>query len=855
MTATSAQIAAEREAIERCETEPIHDIGTIQPGGCVVVCTRDGERITRASENIEKFIGRAVMDLLDRPISELFSRETVHSLRNISGHSTIQTQREYVGIVEVDGVRLDAAAFATADELIVELQHRTETGKPAESELDRVLRFTNRARGLTDIDQLLPAVTEELHRFLGYDRVKTYRFLPNGSGEVVAESRSAGLPSFLGLRFPDVDVPQSARHLYTTTPIRLLGSVGAEQSPIINARPDAEPLDLSLGLFRGLVDVHRSYLANMGVEATMSIPIVVHGRLWGLFALHHREERWPDARQTMSAEFLGRVISMQIQAIEDGTHARQIENCAAVASSLFVPEDSPLGVSAYWAGVRDALQRLVPSDGVALVGQSRIERHGHCPPDAVIHQLVVATAAQSNPSDRLRDPVVVDSVAELLSIPVENVADGDGPSICGALLLPDPVPAHQALVFFRDEAASIVRWAGNPTKDLVEDQDGLRLTPRASFAEYLESVDGRSDEWTTTDLAVVRALGEALDRRYPVAEAQSIQRARLGLVVRELDHRVRNILALVQSLVDQTRPQATSVNDYVLSLERRIQALADAHRVLTEFDWHDVSLERLLRQTLAGHQEEGSERIRVSGPAVTVPANKASLLSLVFHELASNATKYGALSSDAGVVDLTWQAGPEGLAIEWVESGGPPVAEPTRVGFGSSIIENALPYEFGGTSEIRFEPTGVRASIEVPDATDVEPVDLAAVASSDSTPSHLVLVVEDDYLVSRSMADALADFGVTNVETAATIDTALDAVARTSFDFAILDANLRGDFSGPVADALEAQEVPYLFVSGYGDKDQTLAAYSSLGIVAKPLRHDQLRDYLDRAGLSGTQGA
>ena len=185
------------------------------------------------------------------------------------------------------------------------------------------------------------------------------------------------------------------------------------------------------------------------------------------------------------------------------------------------------------------------------------------------------------------------------------------------------------------------------------------------------------------------------------------------LMTRELLHRVKNSVAVIQSLVRLTAPRARSLDEFVASLSGRLSAMAAAHDLLSEMHWRGADLGELLAKQLAHYLGGEEKRLRMSGPKVRLPQQFAVPLALALHELGTNAAKHGSLSSPTGQVDITWTytRGPrDKLAILWRESGGPPVERPTSTGFGSTLIERGLP---GARVDRRYEPDGLVCTIEI----------------------------------------------------------------------------------------------------------------------------------------------
>jgi two-component sensor histidine kinase len=192
---------------------------------------------------------------------------------------------------------------------------------------------------------------------------------------------------------------------------------------------------------------------------------------------------------------------------------------------------------------------------------------------------------------------------------------------------------------------------------------------------------------------------------------------RQRLLLDELNHRVKNTLASVQSIAMQTLRHAENPAAFNEALIERIYALARAHELLTEASWSGASLTDVIERTLQVHLGEGDRRqVSLSGPPVRLGPNAAVTINMVFHELATNASKYGALSTPEGRIDVVWStvAGGEAIVIDWRESGGPQVEPPSRRGFGSRLIERGLTREMGGEARMDFSPQGLSCHIRLP---------------------------------------------------------------------------------------------------------------------------------------------
>jgi PAS domain S-box-containing protein len=237
---------------------------------------------------------------------------------------------------------------------------------------------------------------------------------------------------------------------------------------------------------------------------------------------------------------------------------------------------------------------------------------------------------------------------------------------------------------------------------VAERPDGTRI-PFIPYPTPLHDADGKL-------IGAINMLVDITERK----QAESRQR----LLIDELNHRVKNTLSTVQSLAGQTARHADDLEDFSHRFEARLLALSRAHDLLTRRHWEGVSLETLAREVLTAMAGNATRQVGFEGPEVDLDARTALNVTMVLNELATNAMKYGALSSEAGMLSLTWRLEEGGdlqpkLILEWHERGGPPVVPPTRRGTGSRLMERCIERDLGGELELAFEPSGVVCHISI----------------------------------------------------------------------------------------------------------------------------------------------
>jgi two-component sensor histidine kinase/DNA-binding response OmpR family regulator len=321
---------------------------------------------------------------------------------------------------------------------------------------------------------------------------------------------------------------------------------------------------------------------------------------------------------------------------------------------------------------------------------------------------------------------------------------------------------------------------------------------------------------------------------------------RQDLLAREVDHRARNALAVVQSIVRLTR--ANRIEDYVAAVEGRIKALARAHALLSDARWHSADLGALVAEELAPYRAGEADKVQVTGPNVALPPYLAQGLALALHELATNAAKHGALSSLLGKLSLSWQLRPDLLVMRWIETGGPRVEPPSARSFGLKVIRTSIENQLSGKAIFEWVPQGMQCTLAIPlsahSGTREVKAANAAPASDDgrpagSPPGWRVLLVEDEALVGMMIQECLSESGHSVIGPISRAADALQAAKEVEYDAAILDINLGDGMAYPVADILAARGVPFVFVTGY-EADTIDERFSQVPILQKPIERQML---------------
>jgi PAS domain S-box-containing protein len=335
-----------------------------------------------------------------------------------------------------------------------------------------------------------------------------------------------------------------------------------------------------------------------------------------------------------------------------------------------------------------------------------------------------------------------------------------------------------------------------------------------------------------------------------IAERKVNEEARL-LLAREVDHRAKNVLAVVQALVSLT--QAASKEEFIAAVRGRVSALGRAHSLLAENRWEGGDIRQIVVDETAAYHKPG--QIQITGPALVLGPHAVQPLSLLIHEMATNAVKYGALSVAEGRVEVEWRILPDqALELRWSEHGGPTVAEPESRGFGSTLVREVATRQLAGSVDIAWPIGGVRLVATLPSSVyrSEHHAPPAVKAGEPKAPASgmtgRLLVVEDEALIAMELCKDLGQLGWEIVGPASTIEEALELIDGSPLpDAAVLDVNLCGRAVYPVAERLQALGVPFVFCTGYQRLDDHRGFFSS-PIVRKPVNIGVLDQELRRLG-------
>ena len=832
--------------LTNCDREPIHLLGNIQSFGCFIAMRADW-LVAFCSENVEAYLGKSVDEVIGEPLKTWFDCTTVHHIRSAlqSAMITGRNERLFDEKVISTGMPVDISVHHNGQYIIVEFEEIKAERAKDEQFVRSLLTQFYRAK---DSNDLIEQVTQQLQLITGYDRVMMYRFLSDGSGEVVAESKNFQLEPFVGLRYPASDIPKQARALYVKNLLRVIADVDDEVVPILPKVPSLDrQIDLSFSTLRAVSPIHIEYLKNMGVQASMSVSIIVKGKLWGLFACHHYKPKVPSYFQRTELELFAEVFALELSSKLmaenelERDRVRHVHN--RIMSTMSTSESLVDSVAAQFRVIRD----LVSCHGIAVIVDGEVRSEGLCLNSDMLKKLSRCLNALA-PSE----VAAIDTLADFLPGYVT-----EDHNVAGVLAVPVSKSPRDYLLFFREPQTRTVNWAGNPEKPVSLGPNGSRLLPRTSFEIWQQTHTDSCAQWqeqVITDAESLRVtLLEVMIRHVQEREAIRQQASRKHeILISELNHRVRNILNLVNAIVVQTEQSGRSLGDFVEVLTGRLVALASAHDQLTASEWSEVSFRKLLETEIQAYINLDNN-IELDGEDVLISPYAATPLVLVIHEMFTNAAKYGALSAsgEKGCVRISWSLNRgSDLVITWCESGGPPVSPPAHESFGMTMIRSVIPHELEGDVDINFHPAGVSATLMIPNrylVVNTQSVDeqLNNQPSEDNqTLSSLpesALVVEDSLVIALDMQKKLKSIGIPNVCVSGSTDAARRIVAGRQIGLAVMDIHLGKETSFELIRELLQQHVPLMIVSGYGEDIVIPDDLVSVPVLTKPIADQDLK--------------
>ncbi len=652
--------------LTNCDREPIHIPGAIQPYGFLLCLDPATLAVVHVSANTDALIGIAAPTLLAADgLARLLTEAQIAKIREMA--PILGTTPYLLGLPleQVPGQPSYKLILHRFDEL---LWIEFEPIAPSMSGL-LDLAFLNEAMsGLLNAPTMLAFsqyAADLVWNITGFDRVSVYRFAPDESGEVVAEARRPDLSTWLGLHYPATDIPQQARAMYLRNWLRFIADVNYQPAPLLPVETPGvgRPPDMTHASLRSVSPIHLEYLRNMGVKASMSISLVLEGRLWGMILCHHYTPRLVGYELRDLCQFIGKTFSALLRTKEqhdDADYQLRIRSTQARLLELVNLHDS----------LTEALHRQHPTlllevlacGGAATCFNGLVTTVGSTPTETQIRELV-GWLEENTSADEI---FVTDSYAALNPTAAEALRE----TASGILALPVNRESGEYVLWFRPEKALTVTWVGKHEKVVRQTDGGLFLSPRQSFETWKEAVERTAEPWKDIEQTVAteirRHLVEMRAREFNTMQEHAASLSRLNtelgrsneeldafayVASHDLKEPLRGIhnyaLFLLEDYGELLDDEGVSKLKTLVRLSHRMEGLIEALLQLSRVGRQDLQVQEIdLQQVLEEVLDTLHPRLTETHATVTIPVPLPVVrgdwvrLREVFQNLITNAMRY-----------------------------------------------------------------------------------------------------------------------------------------------------------------------------------------------------------------------
>lgn len=883
------------KAEANCAEEKIHLPEKIQAHGYLLSMNSDCTRFLRASVNIDEIISFSAQSVLDIKPRELFGdaslSEIVSNVLDVNKSGALKNIS-----CCLEGGFFDVNAFYSGDELVLELELLKNKDKNEEVDaLFSIERFCSSLLLCNDESELINVFSKHIRHVTKFDRVKIYEFDESWNGKVVGESRVEGVTSYLGLNFPASDIPPQARALYEKNMFRLIANVNYTPVPIISAGFAGEaPLDLTYSNLRSVSPVHIRYLQNMEVGASMSISIMLNGKLWGLVACHNMQKRRISSRVRSLCGIMTHVFSAKLTAVQDEVTKQYERKLARFVQRLNLFSEGTPSRSVL-ARSEEAIMSLMGADGVVTVRGKERTSFGSVPAENDLEQLCRWYAG--TPFKKVHATTDINALMSASGLPSGMTG--------GVLIAPIGLSSSQFVAWFRKPQVQQVIWAGQPQKSVEVSDIGTILTPRNSFKKWTSEVKHKSKTWELSAIAAAKYIVSAmLDRNRHVAEEQVKKKSDyISQVSHELRTPLSAMIAIIQTLMqeqnlsDSVRSRVTTLDvssQVLMSLINDILDLDKMEYGATKLDFIEFTIEELLEEVrsvmcIQAENKGLSLNVNYGKDADRAIFTDFGKIRQVVFNLTSNAIKY----TETGFVNIsssleTTKNGPKShqLKIEVSDTGAGISEDETKIifdkyaqakpsgvnrvgssGLGLAICKSFSDFLGGSIEVVSKEGVGSRFCFSVPVSlpekipetkdqhAGIHAIRPQEVSSHDSSrfANKRVLVAEDyeGNIVAISHLLKLYGFDVTIVNNGSE---SLSVIKQQCFDVVLMDVRM------PKMDGIEAtkkirrylksknkKHLPIIGMTANamkGDKDECLNAGMD-DYISKPLRLAELMEKIE----------
>jgi two-component system, chemotaxis family, sensor kinase Cph1 len=652
-------INLEAKELEQLKQPIISLLTQVQPHGLIFVLQEPDLTILQVSRNTSKLLGMAAETIVGHNLEEILDSFQVDQFKAglfADNLELINPSKVWIRCKGDDYVVFDAVFHRSSDGfLVLELEPAfSQENIPFLSFYHLAKASINQIETTSGLHKFCQVIVQEVRQVTGFDRVMLYRFDVDGHGEVVAEDKIEEMESYLGLHYPESDIPATARKMFLSNWIRVIPDAKAqpvELYPIENPLTQY-PTDLTHSILRSAYPCHLEYLENMGVGASLTISLMKDQKLWGLIACHHATPRYIPYELRKACEFLGRVIFSEIstrEEEEDFSRHRYLSEVHSILVDRMSKSDNFIdGLMEHHPNLLD----LVNAHGAAICFNGRWQTIGRTPKEEELNYLLQWLA------HTVKDEVFYTNSLPALYSDAHRFKD----LACGLLAI--PISKRSYVLWFRPEVIQTVNWGGDPNNAyrIHKTGDKTKLCPRKSFNLWKETVQLTSLRWELVEITA------ALDLRKAIVNIVLRQAEELAILAQDLARSNAELKKFAYIASHDLQEPLNQVANYVQLLEMRyndkldedgqdfidfavegvslMQTLIDDILVYSKVDlqgleWKLTDLEIPLNHALGNLRGRIAETnaIITYDPLPTIMADSTQIMQL-FQNLVGNAIKF-----------------------------------------------------------------------------------------------------------------------------------------------------------------------------------------------------------------------